>query len=324
MKSAVIGLGVIGRVHIQVLQKLNCDIVAVCDIDYSKCEKIKTGFNINPHLYQDYKKMLMEEKIDVVHICTPHYLHAEMIIFCLKNNINVLCEKPLAISMTEIDDILYYEKNSEAILGVCQQNRYNDINIYVKNYLLDKKVIGANGILFWHRDEKYYNMSPWRKSKDEAGGGVLINQALHTLDLMQWWLSFPISVLGTIDNCTGISDLEVEDTAFASFNGKNNFTFFATNTSSIDFNTFVMIKTESDVIEVFSDKLLINNKLIEIKKGDYYGKECYGNGHERLISDFYDCVKNHKKFSIDGIEAAKVMKMILAIYKSHHKIVKIN
>jgi len=324
MKSAVIGLGVIGRVHIEVLKKLNSDIACICDIDCSKCEKITNDFNINSHIYQDYKEMLLKEKVDVVHICAPHYLHAEMIIFCLKNDINVLCEKPLAISKTEIDSILYHEKNSKAILGVCQQNRYNDINIYVKNYLLDKKIIGANGVLFWHRDEKYYNMSPWRKSKSEAGGGVLINQALHTLDLMQWWLSLPTSVIGAINNYTGINDLEVEDTAFARFNGKNNFTFFATNTSSDDFSIFVMIKTETDTIEVFSDKLLINNDLIEIKNSNYYGKKCYGNGHERLISDFYDCVKNHQKFSIDGQEASKVMKMILSIYESHHKIVKID
>ncbi len=100
MKTAIIGLGVIGDVHLEVLRSQNKNIVAVCDIDESKFSKCEEALH-----YKDYKKMLDEVKPDVVHICTPHYLHAEMIIYALNNNINVLAEKPLCISFEEIEAI---------------------------------------------------------------------------------------------------------------------------------------------------------------------------------------------------------------------------
>lgn len=92
MKAAIIGLGVIGKVHYDVLKRQGEDIVALCDIDAAKLN----GYD-NVKKYFDYKKMLDEEKIDVVHICTPHYLHADMTIYALERNVNVLCENRCAL-----------------------------------------------------------------------------------------------------------------------------------------------------------------------------------------------------------------------------------
>lgn len=91
MKAAIIGLGVIGKVHYEVLKRQGEDIVALCDIDAAKLN----GYD-NVKKYFDYKKMLDEEQIDVVHICTPHYLHADMTIYALERNVNVLCENRCA------------------------------------------------------------------------------------------------------------------------------------------------------------------------------------------------------------------------------------
>lgn len=88
MKAAIIGLGVIGKVHYDVLKRQGEDIVALCDIDAAKLN----GYD-NVKKYFDYKKMLDEEKIDVVHICTPHYLHADMTIYALERNVNVFMRK---------------------------------------------------------------------------------------------------------------------------------------------------------------------------------------------------------------------------------------
>lgn len=93
MKAAVIGIGVIGKVHLEVLARLNIRVTAVCDTDENKIKNLQ-----GVKKYADYKKMIDEGDFDVVHICTPHYLHAEMIVYALKKNKNVLCEKPLCIS----------------------------------------------------------------------------------------------------------------------------------------------------------------------------------------------------------------------------------
>ena len=101
MKAAVIGIGVIGKVHLEVLAELNIRVTAVCDTDENKIKNLQ-----GVKKYADYKKMIDEGDFDVVHICTPHYLHAEMIVYVLKKNKNVLCEKPLCISHKEISEIL--------------------------------------------------------------------------------------------------------------------------------------------------------------------------------------------------------------------------
>lgn len=106
MRSAIIGLGVIGKVHYEVLRSEGEDIVALCDVDFDKL-----GEYADVKKYYDYKTMLDVEKFDVVHVCTPHYLHAEMVIYALQKGVNVLCEKPLCINEKEIENILAAERH---------------------------------------------------------------------------------------------------------------------------------------------------------------------------------------------------------------------
>ena len=315
MKVAVIGLGVIGNVHLEVLAEMEQDVVAVCDVDESKFAKCPTAKG-----YVDYKKMIDEVHPDVVHVCTPHYLHAEMVIYALNKGVNVLCEKPLCISREEIERIVTAEKNSSAQLGVVLQNRYNAANIYAKEQLGGENATGGFGNMVWNRDEKYYAQAAWRGTKDMEGGGVLINQALHTLDLMQWFCGEPKQVVASINNFTLQNAIEVEDTASAIFSDGANFTFFATNGSKMDFTPEVMVYTKDGYIRITGDYVVHNNELKyfdSLKR--VYGKGCYGTGHGRLFSHFYECLEKGEKFPIDGTEGSKVIKMILAIYESNGK-----
>lgn len=312
MKSAIVGFGVIGRVHYEVLKNSGNPAVAVCDLDRSRIDGL-----LDVSRYTDYIEMLDSVKPDVVHICTPHYLHEQMIIAALERGVNVLCEKPLCISLDGIERILAAEKNSKAILGVCHQNRYNLENVFLKSYLKDKKVVSGYGTVIWNRTAEYYLKDEWRGKWKTEGGGVLINQALHTFDLMQWLIGFPKTVTASISNLTLNGSIEVEDTASVICSGEAEFSFFATNGSGASFPVTLTIKTEEETINVFSGKVIIGDKVYEFKGNDkVLGKACYGVGHEGLIKDFYDCVKTGRKFSIDGTEAAKVIKLILAAYKS--------
>ena len=311
MKTAVVGYGVIGKLHAGILRERGT-LSAICDIDRDVLSDIT-----DVELYSDYITMLDTHRPDAVHICTPHYLHAEMVIEALRRNINVLCEKPLCIREEDIPRILEAEKSSEAILGVCHQNRYNPSNLYIKEYLKDKTLKGGIGSVCWIRDAEYYASGAWRGKWDTEGGGVLINQALHTLDLMQWFCGMPEKLAASVSNLTLKEHIEVEDTAAISAKGVCDFNFYATNGGVGGLPVEITLRTDTEVIKVMPRYTVIGNEFKEFPKGKRTGaKVCYGSGHELLIDDFYSCIKAGRHFPIDGEEGAKVIRLILAAYKS--------
>lgn len=312
MKIAIVGYGNIGKIHYEIIRKLGYEVCAVCDIIYNKIK------DLNVNKYTDFTKMLAKERPDVVHICTPHYLHADMVIAALKRDVNVLCEKPLCIREEDVESILLAEKRSKGKLGVCHQNRYNEENLFVKNYLKDKKPIYGQGEMIWRRGADYYLKDEWRGKWKTEGGGVLINQALHTLDLLIWFFGEPIKIDGKIENISLTNIIEVEDTARLNCKGKNfEFDFYATNAGEKDNPITILIKTKDDDIKISGRSVLINGKEQAFAKhNEFYGKACYGTGHEPLILDFYTSIKNGCNFEINGEEAAKVVKVILSAYKN--------
>ncbi|MBQ8850065.1 MAG: Gfo/Idh/MocA family oxidoreductase [Clostridia bacterium] len=318
MKAAVIGYGVIGKHHVKILSEMGV-LSAVCDIDKNAVSGLE-----GVELYENYIEMLDKVSPDVVHICTPHYLHAEMVIEALGRNINVLCEKPLCIKEEDIPRILEAEKNSKAILGVCHQNRYNPANLYVKDYIEDKTVEGGVGQVSWNRDAKYYASGAWRGRWDTEGGGVLINQALHTLDLMQWFCGMPDTLSASTSNLTLDGKIEVEDTAAICAKGDVGFNFYASNGSALDMPVEITLKVSGKTVKLMPRYVVVDGEIKSFPKEKPNGtKTCYGSGHGRLFEHFYRCVREGEHFPIDGAEAAKVIKIILAVYKSHGKSVKI-
>jgi predicted dehydrogenase len=319
MKTAVIGVGVIGNVHLGILLDMGITPVAICDVDENATAKY-------PQLkaYTDYKEMLDKEKPDIVHVCTPHYLHAEMAIYALERDINVLCEKPLCMNREEIDAILQAEENSKAQLAVCFQNRYTPRNICVKEYLKGKTVTNGFATVFWQRGEDYYNSAAWRGTKKYEGGGVLINQAIHTIDLLNEFCGGFEELTATCSNLSLQGVIEVEDTAsICLYNKTAKGTVFATNASAIGQPIEIMLVTsDGDIIEIYGDDLKINKEKKEFAN-NFYGKVCYGMGHAPLIADFYDCVATGRKFPIDGKEGQKALRIVLSAYESESKRIKI-
>ena len=318
MKIAIIGLGSIGSVHANVLSLLNTPAAALCDLLPHRSERIREKYAPNAAIYTDWREMLSDFRPDVVHICTPHDLHAEMIIEALGQNIHVLCEKPLCIHMSELSQILAAEEKSAAMLGVCHQNRYNTVNQFLKQYLSEHPVKGAYGSVVWGRNAKYYASSPWRGELERAGGGTLINQALHTLDLLAWLCGEPEALTAMHDNLTMRQITNVEDTIAIHCFGKINYSFFATVCASFDFPVELSFELENgDHLLALQKTVLLNGEVIaadEVKRS--FGKSCYGDGHIRLVEDFYRCLSEQKPFPINGREAAKVMRMIIGAYKS--------
>lgn len=319
MKAAIIGLGNIGRVHAKVLALSGVEIAALCDVDSERAERIRDEFAPTARVYGDYKEMAEREAVDAVHICTPHDLHAEMVIYLLSRGVNVLCEKPLCINERELESVIEAAKKSTATLGVCHQNRYNPATLFAREYLKNKNVVGGHGSVVWHRDEKYYAESPWRASIERAGGGALINQALHTLDLCQWLCGEPRVVIARADNISHKGIIEVEDTLTAIFSEGGEFTFFATTASACDLPITVSVRLEDgEKLMLLPHAVTVNGRTVfEEEPREIHGKACYGSGHETLVKDFYSCIENGRRFPIGAEEAARVMRLIFAAYQSN-------
>ena len=320
MNIGIAGLGAIAPLHIRAILDRGQKITAICDVDSEKRQKVNAEFGLNAEEYGDYNALLASGKVDVVHVCTPHYLHAEIICAALGANIHVLCEKPLAINFEQLNAIEKAVNDSSATLGVCFQNRYNASVLYLKEFFKDKEIIAATANLVWNRGKDYYSSAKWRGKKQYEGGGVMINQAIHSLDLLQWFCGMPETVIAHCSNNSLQGVIDVEDTAYGLFSLKNggNFIINATNSAASCFPIVLMFQSKTDAVELSGDNLIVNGKFVTKSDGaPIFGKEEWGVGHDKLIKEFYNCLENGKKFPIDFYEASKTVKLILKMYQSN-------
>lgn len=318
-RAAVIGCGCISGNHINAIRKAGQEICAFCDIDRKKAEAAAARVGGGVPVFTDYIEMMDTVKPDVVHICTPHYLHAPMTVAALKRGINVLSEKPLCINLEQLEEIRRAAADSTAMLGVCHQNRYEPNMLKLKE-LASAGVAGGFGSVLWKRDGDYYASGAWRGKWDTEGGGVLINQALHTLDLLQWICGMPETVVGHIANDHLTDVIEVEDTASAMFTKADGtrLHFWAATSASVDFPVQLrLVQKDGTVINAENDMMTVNGKLLPpVSHGEAVGKLVWGDGHNRLIADFYRSLADGTHFPIDVEEASKVVRLILGIYAS--------
>lgn len=322
-RVAIIGCGAICGNHISAILGAGHTVCALCDIVPARTQTVIERFSLgNIPVYTDYKAMLLEQRPDAVHICTPHDLHAPMAIDALEQNIHVLCEKPLCISGEQMDALRTAVQNSRAQLGVCHQNRYESNLRLLYDMTRSDPIQSALGVVAWKRDAAYYASGAWRGTWAHEGGGVMINQALHTLDLLQWVCGMPTHVTARISNDTLARDaIEVEDTATARFDCADGtvFTVLATVAAGADFPVEIQVKLKSNgLIRAGHHLITKNHKPISCNsEGAPLGKYVWGKGHGLLIKEFYDCIAQDRRFPIDFEEGIKVVKLILAMYRSN-------
>lgn len=325
MKVSVVGCGSVSRSHLRVLKELrNIEISSVVDIKKDRADETAQKYNCKA--YYDFETMLQEDRPDCVHICTPHYLHVPMSVSALSKGINVLCEKPCAISDEGLVQLRKAQEESHAIYGVCFQNRYIDSVVAIKK-ILDKKTYGeitsARAFVNWCRDEDYYS-DDWHGTLEKEGGGVTVNQAIHTQDLLRYLIGADVTAVTAHvfnDHLKGV--IEVEDTVQGLFVYENGVTalFNATTAFSDNMPFFIDIICEKASLRIEgNDAYVIKKgrvKKLRLKgKTDFIGKSYWGNGHRILIKDFYRCIENGRPFPIDAYEGGKAVEEFLAVYRS--------
>lgn len=200
IRAAVVGCGDVSVVHLQAIDALaDAVLVGVCDTDPAAREAAAARYGVPA--FADHRQLLAGAQPDVVHISTPHHQHADVAVSCLEAGVAVILEKPLAHTLADARRILIAaEQHPTTKIGVCYQNRYN-ATVQAMHALVTSgdlgAVTGASATLLWHRTPAYYQAKPWRGRADQSGGGVLINQAIHTLDLVQWLLGEVTAVAGS-------------------------------------------------------------------------------------------------------------------------------
>lgn len=325
LKVGVIGLGTVSSIHLHSINNSEyAKLVAVCDLDEEKFKKKcdETHCEIVP-FYSDYREMVDKEDLDVVHICLPHYLHAEVSKYALSKGINVFCEKPVDVGYKESLDLLNYYKSlsNNTKIGICFQNRYNDTVVKLKE-ILEKEIddiFAVKGIVTWYRPEGYYKASPWRGNSEQAGAGVIINQAIHTLDLCHYltgrnWKKLKAKTSSLLDYY-----IEVEDTAIANISYEDgiNGLFIATNAYSINDSIEIQVLTKNEKYMIRDNKLF--NRNLDILAEDVKSnttKDYYGASHEKLINKFYKSIINDTNDYANLESAIETMEIIDAIKKS--------
>ncbi len=328
-KVALIGCGVISTNHLQALtENAKVSVVALCDTKLCRAEERKKRYNLDCNLYENYDALLEAEELDAVHICTPHHLHAPMAIAALKKNINVFLEKPTSTTESEFEALLKAERESNAHVCICFQNRFNPSTQLAKKLVEeDGGALSAFGSLFWERTKEYYTESDWRGKYATEGGGVMINQAIHTIDLLCQFLGNPIAVTATIANHRHKGIIEVEDTCegLIEFEGGKQGNFFATTASLGPESTMLRIRTAKRLITIIAPHVYVNGEQVDDPTliSDYVGKECYGNGHKYLINKFYEALANGTDVPVPLPRSQYALRILLGAYKSHDQRVEI-
>lgn len=326
LNTAVIGAGAIHGCHVNALRQLpNVALRALADIDSVKGLKLALGYQCR--FYQDYREMLLDDAIDVVHICTPHFEHKSMILAALAAGKHVFCEKPVGMNSSELVDITRAAEQATGLLGVCYQNRLNPTSLRIRQALDEGelgKMLSIKAVLTWSRSGAYYTQSPWRGRLATEGGSLLINQAIHTLDLMQWFAGGVTRVKGVVDSGELADVTEGEDSAMATLHFANGARglFYASNCNTTDSPLLMEIHCEQGSL------LLNDNTLWCVTPGervrltsdgspDGSAKSYWGLGHEQAIRHFYQAITHPGNTNYTGIrEAGKSLTLVEAICRS--------
>jgi predicted dehydrogenase len=217
VRTALVGCGKVGEIQATVLSSLaESNLVAVCDSDLGRADAFANRFQASP--YVKVSTMIKECGVEAVFICTPHPLHAVTACEAARAGAHILVEKPLAVSLEDCDAIIATAERSGVKLGVVSQRRWYEpvrrMKDAIKAGKLGRPVLGCFTMYSW-RDETYYQSDPWRGKWDTEGGGVLINQSPHMIDLLLWLMDDQVTeVCGYWANLNH-PYIEVEDTAVA-------------------------------------------------------------------------------------------------------------
>lgn len=335
LNVAIVGTGGIAPSHINGLLEFpeRCKIVALCDIYPEKAEVLNKKFELDCRIFDDHEKMLASDlKIDIVHICTPPYVHAEIAINSMNAGKHVVVEKPMATCLSECDAMLEAEKRNNVVLSSIAQNRFRN-SIYKLKKTADSGLAGrircAHVNSYWWRGHSYYDLW-WRGLWEKEGGGPTLNHAVHHIDMVNWIQGdLPVEVTAMLTNVMH-DNSEVEDLSIAILRYKD--ASLAQVTSSVVHHgeeqgielqcAHAKIAAPWDIKAELSRPngfpIEGGNKELIDKLESFYKDipELEHEGHTGQIEDVLSALEDGRRPLITGIDGRKTIELITAIYKA--------
>ena len=334
MNYALIGCGRIATNHIKAVKNNNLNLVAVCDTVPEQMQQLLEKHNLqndsSVKCYTDYKQMIEENQIELIGIATESGIHAEIALYCIDHGIHVIIEKPMAMSMSDADEIIRRSREKNVKVSACHQNRFN-IAVQEMRKALEAGRFGkiSHGSIHvrWNRDENYYKQATWRGTW-EQDGGALMNQCIHGIDLLRWMMGDEIEEVSGATRQQFHHYLEAEDLGMAVVKFKNGAVATIEGTTNVypqNLEETLYVFGENGTVKLggkstnnidvwdFADETDADRKNKGLEEAT---SNVYGNGHTSLYADVIDAIKTDRVPYVDAVAGRNALELVLAIYKS--------
>ena len=331
LRVGVIGCGRISVMHFVSIGSIDeVELVACCDIKKERADAAAKEYGVKA--YTSYEEMLDTENLDAVHLCLPHHLHCKVAIAAFERGVHVLTEKPMDIDYASAENAVKRAKELGVTFGVIFQCRYNNSAKLVKDAVAGGrlgKVISARSTLTWTRPDDYYAGSDWKGTWDKEGGGVVIDQAIHSIDLTRWVIDSEVESVSCSMANRGHELVDVEDSAEGLVTFKNGvkYGFYCMNNYGCDEPIEIRLFCEKgkvvfgydDALITYNDGTTESAHQDENKLSYKGGKDYWGIHHVKQIRQFYNALLGREELEISGEEALKTHKLIMDIYECGKK-----
>lgn len=293
VRYGIIGLGNQGGSYLRNIfgkdKVPNAVVTAICDIVPEKAEAIKKELNLDVAIFTDYKELVDSGLCDVIMIEVPHYFHPEMAIYGLTHGVHVISEKPAGVYTKQVKEMNEVAKKSDKLFGMMFNQRTNCVYRKVREMIKAGElgeIRRVNWIITdWYRTQAYYNSSDWRATWKGEGGGVLMNQCPHQLDLLQWVVGMMPKKITTFASFGKWHDIEVEDevTAYLEYENGATGVFVTTTGEACGTNRFEIVGNNGKVI-IEGDKILFTK--MAMGEREYNATTTVPFGHiDRTVSE---------------------------------------
>src|SRR5215212_6716686 len=346
LRFGVLGCGVIGPHHARAIAGLkSAEPVAVADVDLESAEELAGEYGCSA--YASLTEMLSSVDLDAVCICTPSGMHAEDAITTLEAGKDVVIEKPVDVTLKAADRLIEVQRTTGRTVTVVSQHRFDAATRAVYDAVTKGefgRLISGSAEVRWWRSQSYYDSGGWRGTWELDGGGVLINQAIHSIDLLQWLMG-PVVEVTAYTGLLAHERIEVEDTAVAILKFADGAlgNILATTAAYPGLTTRIAVHGDRGSAIIDDDELVYFHAAGEGEEGDPYGAgggenqaeqvmQKYGEvssgpaasadpaslsmAHRDQIQDFLEAVRDDREPSINLEEGRKPLAIIQGIYES--------
>lgn len=333
VRMGLIGCGKIAALHALALDTLpQAEFVACCDRDLARAQAMADRYTV-PHVFDDVDQLFGGGLIDAALVCTPHPAHEPVVVAAAEAGIHVLCEKPIATTLGEADRMIEATSQAGVKFGVIFQRRFWPAARRIRSAIDAGKIgritLGECTVRLW-RGPEYFALDPWRGKWATEGGGILMNQAVHSIDHFQWFMGRATEVMGRIATLRHGAYIDVEDTAVATVVFENGAlgAIQASSTFQPAFGFRVAVHGDNGgaigIWERHEGELGVNDiwsipgeePMRETWLAEDDGVAGFPQFHLLQIEDFLQAIIDDRPPAVTGAEARKSLEIILAIYKS--------